>query len=226
MSSALPQDAGGNKAALSSIIKRVFEGIKTDDVNTITQLLILDSSLIEVAFDADNGESMTLLMMAAAHGSHNVMGLLIHNGASLHARNILGKTALHFAAQTCHPKVVQLLLTRGADPTLKTPGSSKERDDGMTPLMLVASSWGKPRHCVAAVRALLQRCNNVNERGPKGATALWIACMNGHEEVTQALLARGADPLIPNNRGVMPGEAARQSWSKVCGRFFKVSASR
>ncbi|MBR2125299.1 MAG: ankyrin repeat domain-containing protein [Akkermansia sp.] len=60
----------------------------------------------------------TALMMAAMNGYHEVVEVLVQNGADLNLRNKSGFTALMLAAQKGHAQVVRLLLLAGADPAV------------------------------------------------------------------------------------------------------------
>ena len=55
---------------------------------------------------------------------------------------------------------------------------------------------------LAQVRALLEKGTNINHRQNDGATALFMASQDGHEETVQALLARGAEIDHQNKKGV------------------------
>lgn len=177
---------------------------------------------MHVGTDA-KGESMTLLMAAANGGAINVIKLCLEHGASLHAMNANGKTALHFAAAGAQSQAVNFLLQHGADPNLRTLDSPGHPEGNMTPLMFAATSRAGDKKCISTIRALLSASNNINERGPGGATALWLACNNGRKKIVRALLQSGADLWICDHRGVLPCQVARESGAKRCARYMEVS---
>jgi ankyrin repeat protein len=153
----------------------------------------------------------------------SVIELCLEYDASLHAMNALGKTALHFAAAGAQSQAVNFLLQRGADPNSRTLDSPGHPEGNMTPLMFAATSRAGDEKCISTIQALLGASNNINERGPGGATALWLACNNGRKQIVQALLHSGADLCICDHRGVMPSQAARESGTKRCATYLKVS---
>lgn len=86
-----------------------------------------DAALIEAllkggaAVDANNDSGTTPLMIASASGSTAAVDALLAHGADINAREkTYGQTALFFAAGHGRGDVVRLLLSKGADPKVKT----------------------------------------------------------------------------------------------------------
>jgi len=78
--------------------------------------------------DAVNESGTTPLMIAAASGSTAAVTALLAHGASVNAREkTYGQTALFFAAARNRADVVCLLLSKGADPKIKTTITKLER---------------------------------------------------------------------------------------------------
>jgi ankyrin repeat protein len=79
----------------------------------------------------DENTGMTPLMCAAMAlpGPNNpgqvvvdhagTVALLLDRGANIHARDMVGKTALHHAAENGHDEIVKILIDRGADVNTK-----------------------------------------------------------------------------------------------------------
>jgi uncharacterized protein len=93
-----------------------------------------DAELIETllksgaAVDAANDSGTTPLMIAAASGSTVAVTALLAHGADVNAREkTYGQTALFFAAGRNRADVVRLLLSKGADPKVKTTIAKLER---------------------------------------------------------------------------------------------------
>lgn len=85
----------------------------------LADLLRADPSLARAEDRSESGERNTPLHYAACQGHAEVCALLLDAGALLEARNEGGVTALFLAAQANQPRVVELLLARGASPDVR-----------------------------------------------------------------------------------------------------------
>lgn len=99
----------------------------------------------------------------------------------------LGWTGLYRSVICGHTNTVELLLTSGADPNLKT-------HMGDTALHQAADN-----HRLEIASLLLKYNSDPNIQQNDGETPLHIACFKGDEEMVQLLLANKADPNIQNN---------------------------
>jgi ankyrin repeat protein len=130
----------------------------------------------------------TGLMIAAWRGDLPMMQVFVEHGADVNRANALGERALMHAAWRGHTEAVKWLLSKGA----RAAG-----DPGR---------WG-PLHYAAfaghgeIAALLLENGADVNARTPNGSTALMMAVYEGKEDVVKQLLARGADPVLKNDRG-------------------------
>jgi ankyrin repeat protein len=87
-----------------------------------------------------------------------------------------------------HPReTVEALLAAGADAGKQNPG-------GWTPLMAACYSED-------LTRLLLPHVKNIDAARKDGATALYLAAINGHADVVRVLLAAGASPNPVNADG-------------------------
>lgn len=236
------------------------------------------------AVNATNDAGTTPLMIASASGSTAAVAALLSHGADVNAREkVYGQTALFFAAGRNRADVVRLLLSKGADPKVKTsitklekisvgvngevidekkpvpPGGKKdvsqpaekavesEKPSAENPLergqekasarppaakpddkvkdaygftaadrkkrvygtqqiggmtaMLVAARDGQKE----TVAALLDAGDNINQTSDTDhATPLILALINGHYDLAQILLDRGADPKLATSDGLAP----------------------
>jgi ankyrin repeat protein len=82
---------------------------------------------------AKNAMRVMALHSAAAAQEHEIVRMLLDNGADPNAQQERGFTALHAAAQHGDRALAELLLERGADPRLG-------KDDGETPADLAAAA--------------------------------------------------------------------------------------
>ncbi|MCC2672121.1 MAG: putative ankyrin [Armatimonadetes bacterium] len=212
-----------------------LEAVRAGDSEKVDTLLSMEPGLIEQRSDT----GITPVLMAMYFGHPELLPLLRRHGAELSvweaaavgdlesALQRLGEdpgqlsayspdgwTPLHLAVFFGHRPVAEVLLDRGADPTLVS-----RNPLGVTPLqsalarcneecaaLLVScgadvnagapSSWppiaytganGLP----AAARLLLEHGADANARTPDGKTALTLALDKGHEEVAEVLRAHG-----------------------------------
>lgn len=162
--------------------------------------------------NAKNRFGSAPLVSALVSGHADTAEALINTGADV---NVDGGAPLATAMQKGRQEVVALLLAKGANVNAR-------REDGLTPLMLVAGagdfrnvtlllergadvpgSGRTPLHYAASysdsadiVRALLDKGADVSARDAYGETALMMAAREGHLAAVQALLAGGADPNV------------------------------
>jgi ankyrin repeat protein len=75
----------------------------------------------EIAFDAQQGDGNSLVHIAVDKESPYLLDEALALNASLNAKNSNGLTPLHFAAMKAKdPEMIQLLIAKGADTTIKT----------------------------------------------------------------------------------------------------------
>ena len=113
---------------------------------------------------------LTLLHAAAAGGHTAIVELLLTNGSDVYSQTQAGYTALHYAAAGNHREVAELLLAKGADVN----GEPKTPDGW---------SWTTPSYLHADVHT-----------EPANQTPLHWAIREGHKDMIDLLLVRGANP--------------------------------
>eukprot|EP00919_Chromeraceae_sp_WS-2016_P005322 GHVR01012541.1.p1 GENE.GHVR01012541.1~~GHVR01012541.1.p1 ORF type:complete len:1050 (+),score=256.13 GHVR01012541.1:34-3150(+) len=172
--------------------------------------LLLDSFAYPNSLDINNESA---LMAASRCGADDVVSLLINRGADLFHSNG-GATALHYAVDNDHVRVVRVLLQGGMPPEtsqrklIDTPFAMALRTgkveivkefikfnvninlfkNDYTPVYL-ASSVG--RHEV--VQVLLENHAYVDATDEEGRTALMIAAQRGFPRLAKLLIKYGAD---------------------------------
>lgn len=165
---------------------------KESDVILVRKLI---ASGADVNATTENGG--TALMFAAIRGDREVQSALLEAGADVNAVGGFGWTALMVATVKGHVDVVRQLLASGADPNLHD-------IYGWTPLMRAVY---EDRETVA--QALLERPDvRLNARNDQGATALYLAAVQGNEPLVRALLLAGADPRMADRDGRTPESVA------------------
>jgi len=128
----------GDASSVAGLLRRGFDANATDDTGQPALTLaanegssrvvdaLLQSPQIQV--DALNHAGETALMLAALRGHMGIVGQLLAHGAAV---NRSGWSPLHYAATGPDPRIVELLLGRGAQVDARSP-------NGTTPLMMAA----------------------------------------------------------------------------------------
>lgn len=148
--------------------------------------------------------SVEVLKSAMKSGGLEATRFLLDRGAGLDEVDSHGYTPLLRACSFGYAEIVELLLARGADPTVVTPA-------GRTTLML-ASAWPERPGSdhVATIRLLLKDGRvPVNATDYQHQTALRLACYKERSERVRVLVVEGlADHTIPDAKGNTPKDIA------------------
>lgn len=162
------------------------------------------------------------LVLACQHGALESASLLIDRGAEVDRQTTEGKTPLYEAAASGQPRLVSLLLAKGADHVAR-----ETRYGCMTPLMAAANNAARAdSEYVAVIRLLLEDSRvTVNIADDDGWTALYYACMRGHLSRVRVLLYEGgADPQA-RHMGISALDRAMDSENWDCVRLLQVRRS-
>ncbi len=131
--------------------------------------------------ERDPDEDRPALVMAASKNVPAAVSALVDAGAQVDAMDRSGQTALLLAAARRDTETVRFLLSKGADPNLKTPLIHAVRADRGDP---------------GTIRLLLERGADPDARVPSLGTALMCAAGRGDLDVLGLLLDKGADPAV------------------------------
>ena len=139
------------------------------------------------------GSGNSPLRWAVRRGSVDLAKTLIERGADVNfISSSEHETCLHDAARLNDAKMVDLLVSSGADVDRKSNGRCVKG----TPISLAAWTGG-----VAAAEALLAAGADVNLRGDDGEFPLYYAVKSGHLDIARALVEHGADVNAANTDG-------------------------
>ena len=197
----------------------LFAAIKAGDFERVKALVSADPTLVDARSAGESailtavyksrkeianllvarGASLSLFEACAA-GEFDRVERFIDSGADLNAFSDDGWTPLHLAAFFGHPKVVELLLARGADVAAQSKNANAN-----TPLHAALAANHK---FVAGL--LIGAGADVNARDAAGWRPLHLAAVNNHLDVLKALVAQGADVSSTNKDGLTPLALARQ----------------
>jgi ankyrin repeat protein len=149
----------------------LFVALRSESRQVVAALLANPRTEI----DAVNPHGETPVMMAALRGDLVLTRQLLDRGARI-ARE--GWAPLHYAASGPDPKVVELLLDRGAPIDARSP-------NGTTPLMM-AARYG----AIDAADLLLRRGADRLVRNDRGLNAADFAAGAGRDDLAQRLQSR------------------------------------
>ena len=122
---------------------------------------------------------------------------------SISARDESGQTALHLAARSGRDKLVELLVSRGAD-------VSSRDDYGQTPLY---SATGSHNDHVDIARLLILHGADINATDKEGNTPLHYPAKWAVKSIIELLILHGATVNIKNNEGKTPLDFAVEQLS-------------
>lgn len=204
-----------------STSEELFEAVKQGDSQRVAALLGAEPALLRER--APNGDSP--LLTALYYRKPGIAALLIEHGAdpsifeaaalgdttrlarlldgdpaSVNTYSHDGWTPLHLAAHFGQTEAARVLLTRGADASLRS-------TNALDNLPLHAALAGGDN--VALVTLLIESGSDVNARQHGGYTPLHEAAQNGYLGSAQRLLAAGADASVATADGQTPLALAR-----------------
>lgn len=169
---------------VKSLLARGFDPNTPDESGHVALYLALRSESTKVVsvliahpglkVDATNAADETPLMMAALRGQLDSTQRLLARGAAV---NRAGWTPLHYAASGPEPKVVALLLERGA--VVDAPSPNR------TTALMMAARYGSED----SVRLLRERGADLKARNELGLNAADFARLGARESLTRELEA-------------------------------------
>ncbi len=168
--------------------------VKYGKVDQITEAL-------GTGIDQENRDA--LLNLASRYGQVEVIDLLLDNGASVEAKDKLGRTAVLSAVQSRNTEAVVMLLAKGADV------NARDSQQG-TALQRAAGSFGNQ----AMVEALIKAGADVDAADKNGQTPLMWAARWGDSERVQALVNGGAKVDLRDSKGMSALDYARNRRDK------------
>ena len=175
---------------LNGMTGTVYAGARPGSIDAACDSIALKFRSIESRMSVR--ELNFMLFDAASHGCLELTTTLLEHGASVHARDRFGNTALLIAARMGHTEVLDLLLERGSElRQVNLVGSSA---------LLRAATMGRRK----MVKRLLDLGVDANVANKKDMTALIAASYEGKARIVTLLLEHGADPNMQDSTGKGP----------------------
>jgi len=152
-----------------------------------TLRILLDAGVPADMRDDVGMTALPLCVKKATQDHSACVRLLLEKGTNINSCTKYGATALHQAAMSGHPSMIQLLLDNGADPNYRA--RVAESEDGYTPLHLVAATNGDPE----STRILIE--NGADKSAITGKwNVLGMAVSKGHEKMAEVILKASGAP--------------------------------
>ncbi|XP_048248970.1 serine/threonine-protein phosphatase 6 regulatory ankyrin repeat subunit B-like isoform X2 [Haliotis rufescens] len=172
----------------------------------------------------------SLLLLAAATGSSEILVYLIENGANVLSTNADKKTIIHLACMAGHAKTLTVLKEHDIklfNDELKDEVMNSTDNEGRTPLMVAALTGSNDCYqvlqsisnkktkdnnrddivhlaCKGGNTVIVQHLvspSNINTRGQYGWTPVMMAAFKGHQSVFDLLVSKTADLTLVDNDG-------------------------
>ncbi len=157
----------------------------------------------------------TALMFAARVGDLESARVLVAAGANVNDADAWGVSATMLAAHSGFAGIVELLLGKGADPNVSTPGFTAlheavmRRDQRMTAALLARGANPNARIRAWTPTRRLSKDFNFDPM-VVGATPFWLAARFSDPAVMRLLLKHGADPLFVHRAEYHAGDPAER----------------
>ena len=132
-----------------------------------------------------NFYNLAPLHYAAIHGQKEIAELLIAAGADVSANTTTRGTLLHLVAFEGHKEIIELLIAEGADVNAIIVSGPLQFNVGDIAINFTTDG---------EIAALLRKHGGMtSEELRSGMTPLHLAAVNGHKEIVELLIAKGAD---------------------------------
>ena len=136
------------------------------------------------------------LLRAAENGTNKAVQFLLEMEVNINDVDSNGRTALMLASKAGHEKIVETLLSTGANGSCQDRETAVRRDTVSLPHTDIDQESSKTDQ-TAVTETLVTHYNcDPDKRDDNGLTALCHASHSGHSKVVQTLLGGGADPNI------------------------------
>jgi ankyrin repeat protein len=188
----------------ASILQLVRDG----DAFAVRRLLSADASLVRVTDEC----LKTPLHWAAEKNRYEIAEMLLGAGADLEAKTSWGATPFDWAATMGSARVADLLLARGAKGMNVVAAANLGKLDLVRNFLDSGARLTFPRQISPSELNDEVVADSARARGDVISHAFYGACRNGHTDVAELLLERGADV---NSKGILGGTGLH--WAAING---------
>jgi len=193
----------------------IHDAVEDNDLEEVVRLVEEDPAVLN---DANVDSRETALHIATVLGFKGIATYLLdQEGCDINLGDGYGSTALHLACEEGHWPIVELLVSKGANLTIRDSG-------GYTPLMMAASTTHEKQ--LEIIKCLFDASNavreTINTRGRSGKTALQWSAFWGDVRIVKLLMEAGANPLLADDDDNTPLKLAQERGNHDCIDFLQV----
>ena len=168
--------------ATTAFADPIHDAARTGNLNAVQTELDKGVDVNEADINFYN---LAPLHYAAIHGQKEIAELLIAAGADVSANTTTRGTPLHLVAFEGHKEIIELLIAEGADVNAIIVSGPLQLNVGDIALNFTTDG---------EIAALLRKHGGMtSEELRSGMTPLHLAAVNGHKEIVELLIAKGAD---------------------------------
>lgn len=194
----------GHEALATLLLERGADHSTANSHGTTPLLMAIDLELFEMTkllldhgADIEYPRSPSPLQRATHWANLKIVNLLLANGAVLEKKNNSGMTPLYLASEEGHDNMIGFLLARGANQKTRS-------NKGFTPLHAAVAAGH-----TESVKLLLDHGVGVDDQENScRQTPRCIAAVEGHVEIAEQLMQKGANPSSYDDHNWTPLHAA------------------
>jgi len=186
----------------------ILQSIRDGDTFAVRRLVSADASLVHATDEC----LKTPLHWAAEKNHYEIAEILLDAGADLEATTSWGATPFDWAATMGSARVADLLLARGAKGMNVVAAANLGKLDLVRNFLDSGAGLTFPPRGAASEFNDEVVADSARANGDVLSHAFYGACRNGHTDVAELLLARGADV---NAKGILGGTGLH--WAAING---------
>ncbi len=186
----------------------ILQSVRDGDAFAVRRLLSADASLVHATDEC----LKTPLHWAAENDHYEIAEMLLDASADLEATTSWGATPFDWAATMGSARVADLLLARGAKGMNVVAAANLGKLDLVRNFLDSGPRLSFPRRVAASQLNDEVVADSARAKGDVISHAFYGACRNGHTDVAELLLERGADV---NAKGILGGTGLH--WAAING---------
>ena len=189
-----PQKRELSKEEINQLVQNIYQY----NLTTVHKMLQSGIDQILMAFATDS-----LLMIACAHGTADMVSLLLDYHPDIHYQDMYGNNALTKAVGNYdhYPKIIPMLLNAGINPNSKV-GNAEQINSTAFGKMTARALQTQSEEDYQIIKLFLEKGVDVNLSTKTGTTALMQAAYKGNLKLVKLFLEYKGDPNLKDAKGL------------------------